>query len=117
MNEVKVSSSIDEVLKQRLLPEYAQSEAIAALFHHPLKDTSEIRKATRIAVFSPLGGFNHSLSSIHLINRLFAFWAILAGLKSKEEPWRELTEFALKGAEHLMFDYPDYGALVREVSL
>lgn len=115
MNEAEFNRSIGEILAKKLLPETAKTEAVKALFDHPHQDNYEIRRATRIAVFGALGGAVRDLRGFHLVNRLFAFWAIVAGLKSNDEAWRDFKTPALKGAEALMFDYPEYGAQVREV--
>jgi len=114
MNEADFFLSISEIIAKRLTPERATSDEVKDLFHHPKRNEIEIQRVIRLAVFAKLAGINPRLERVHLVNRLFAYWTILAGLKSKEEPWVSIEESAWNGAEALLFDLPEYVAKARE---
>mgnify|MGYP001330802850 CR=1 FL=1 len=114
MNEADFFLSISEILTKRLTPEKATSEEVRNLFNHPQRDDLEIQRVTRLAVFSKLAGVKPKLERVHLVNRLFAYWTILSGLRRGEEPWASIKESAWNGAEALLFDLPEYVAKARE---
>lgn len=114
MNEAEFHLSISEILAKRLTPEKATSDQVRDLFKHPQRDDLEIQRATRLAVFGKLAGVQPKLERFHLVNRLFAYWTILAGLRRKAEPWESIKETAWNGAEALLFDLPEYAAKARE---
>jgi hypothetical protein len=113
MKESDFILSISEILTKRLTPEKATSDEVRNLFNHPKRDDLEIQRITRLAVFGKLAGVNPRLERVHLVNRLFAYWAILSGLRRGDEPWASIKESAWNGAEALLFDFPEYVAKAR----
>jgi hypothetical protein len=114
MNEADFFLSISEILTKRLTPEKATCREVRRLFQHPERDDLEIQRATRLAVFSKLAGVKPRWEDVHLVNRLFAYWTILTGLRRREEPWESIKDSAWNGAESLLFELPEYVAKARE---
>lgn len=107
MNESEFSRSIGEILTKRLTKEKATEQYARDYFDHPNKNEEEIRRAVRLAVFGRLAGMQNQLLSIHEINRMFAYWVLMAGLKSKTSPWTDLKDNALDGMSALFANRPE----------
>jgi hypothetical protein len=106
MNEAEFSRSIGKIINNRLTKEKAQGEDVAKLFDHPNRNQSEIDRAVRLAVFGRLAGLQDQLFRIHIVNRLFAYWVVFAGLESKQSPWIDIKENALTAMSVLLADHP-----------
>jgi len=107
MNEAEFSRSIGEILTKRLTKEKATEQYARDTFDHPNKNEADIYRAVRLAVFGKLAGLQHQLYNIHEVNRLFAYWIIYTGLKSKQSPWSDLKQNALDGMSALFADRPE----------
>ena len=107
MNEAEFSRSIGEILTKRLTKEKATEQYARDYFDHPNKNEEEIRRAVRLAVFGKLAGMQDQLLRIHEVNRMFAYWALMAGLKSKTSPWTDLKDNALDGMSALFANRPE----------